>query len=299
MKRITILILTGVILLVLCTGCVCEHEWQDATCETAKTCVLCQEAEGEALGHMWSKANCTDPKKCSRCGITEGEALGHEWKEATCTKARFCAVCRVEDGKPLGHTIGEWQEVTVSTCTIRGEKQAECSACGETLKEALPLAEHVPGEWVVKTVATSEKAGIRVQLCKECSTEVKQEEYTLSAEEIRAQYIQKCDKSYTYEELARNPDKYLGDYVKLRGEVIQVMVDGDEYTLRVNITKGRYYWEDPILVTYTMKDSGEDRILEEDIVLMYGMMFGDYTYETVMGAEVTVPLMFAEYIDIE
>ena len=46
-------------------------------------------------------------------------------------------------------------------------------------------------------------------------------------------------------------------------------------------------------------NSSEANILEDDIVMMYGTLAGDYTYETVMGNELTVPFLMAEYIDIQ
>lgn len=52
-------------------------------------------------------------------------------------------------------------------------------------------------------------------------------------------------------------------------------------------------------MTYTKQDSSEANILEDDIVMMYGTLAGDYTYETVMGNELTVPFLMAEYIDIQ
>lgn len=82
----------------------CPHsEWNPATCTAPKTCNMCGETEGEALGHDWTEATCTSPKTCSRCGVTEGEAKGHvpgEWKQekpdysaATITTAQKCSVC--------------------------------------------------------------------------------------------------------------------------------------------------------------------------------------------------------------
>ena len=44
------------------TSTSCNHKWKAATCTTAKTCSLCQETSGKALGHT------TDTGKCSRCG---------------------------------------------------------------------------------------------------------------------------------------------------------------------------------------------------------------------------------------
>ena len=53
----------------------CEHSWDNATCDTPKTCKLCGATEGEALGHRWADATYTAPKTCSVCGATEGEPL--------------------------------------------------------------------------------------------------------------------------------------------------------------------------------------------------------------------------------
>lgn len=106
MKR-TILI-SLVIALALClTACGCEHEWQEATCLTPKTCTLCQEVEGEALGHSWKDATCTAPKTCEACQETEGSSLGHAYGEeemvnpnyvaATATFVKTCSTCNEQE----------------------------------------------------------------------------------------------------------------------------------------------------------------------------------------------------------
>lgn len=64
---------------VLCCACGCKHEWQEATCEQAKTCTLCGKTDGEPLGHDWQEATATNPKTCIGCGTTEGKALS-AWK---------------------------------------------------------------------------------------------------------------------------------------------------------------------------------------------------------------------------
>ena len=88
------------------------------------------------------------------------------------------------------------------------------------------------------------------------------------------------------------------EYAKLIGEVIQVLEENGAYTLRVNITKGEYdIWTDTIMVYY-VGDADNNRILEDDMVTMYGQLGGMYTYTTIMGGENTVPLLYAEYIDI-
>ncbi len=51
-------VISALLLLVMCcallTGCMCKHEWQDATCTTPTTCSLCNKTEGDALGHIES-----------------------------------------------------------------------------------------------------------------------------------------------------------------------------------------------------------------------------------------------------
>ena len=67
MKKILwiILILFLIICIRACTeSATCNHEWTDATCTTPKTCSLCKETSGIALGHT------TNIGTCSRCGTT-------------------------------------------------------------------------------------------------------------------------------------------------------------------------------------------------------------------------------------
>ncbi len=290
-----IAILLGVMISV--SGCGHEHTWADATCTEAKTCSECGETEGEPLGHAWTDATCTEPKTCERCGATEGSALGHEWAEATCTEPKTCKVCGETEGEPLGHTVEEWKTTVEPKCTETGTREGTCSVCGETVSETVEATGHTPGdEWQVVEEATSTTAGTRAKVCTVCGEQLETESYELSDEEKEAAFKEECE-SYTYEQVARDPDEYEGKKAKFTGEVIQSMEDGDTYTLRVSITKTDWGYDDPILVLYTSKQ-GESRILEDDIVDMYGTLEGTYTYETVMGANVTVPLFYASYIEI-
>lgn len=142
-RRLYILALALVCVLAL-AGCQCEHEWKDATCDTPKTCTLCDATEGAPLGHTWKAAtcvaaktcetcktiegkplahkwtevSCAAPKTCSGCGKTEGEALPHTWTDATCDTPKTCSGCAATEGAPLGHT---WQAATceaAKTCQV-------------------------------------------------------------------------------------------------------------------------------------------------------------------------------------
>ena len=107
-------------------------------------------------------------------------------------------------------------------------------------------------------------------------------------------------KKYTFKEIARNPDKYQGKKMKFTGEVIQVSEGWfNSVDIRLNVTKNEYGWyEDTIYCTYTYKE-GEGKILEDDIVTIYGTCDGDYTYTSVMGASITLPKINIEYITIK
>ena len=114
------------------------------------------------------------------------------------------------------------------------------------------------------------------------------------------EYKAECT-SYNFEQLARNPDSIKGQKAKVTGEVVQVMDNGYSYDLRVNITRegsyGYYYYTDTIYVTY-IKKAGENKILEDDIITIYGIANGEYSYTSTFGAYITLPYIEAEYIDL-
>ena len=79
---------------------------------------------------------------------------------------------------------------------------------------------------------------------------------------------------YTYEQLARNPDSYVGDKVKFSGKVLQAE-QGDTCYMRL-AANGSY--DTVLFVTYS-KDTLDYRLLEDDYVTVYGRAFSTYSYE--------------------
>lgn len=111
------------------------------------------------------------------------------------------------------------------------------------------------------------------------------------------EYKASCSE-YSYEDLARNPDDYEGADVVFTGKVVQVLEGTSSTSYRINVTKGSYgIWDDTVMVVASKTDSGS-RILEDDIVTFYGTYGGLYSYESVMGATITVPLVLAQYGDL-
>ena len=103
-----------------------------------------------------------------------------------------------------------------------------------------------------------------------------------------------------YDDVARNPDNYITQRLHIYGQVIQVQDQGSDVILRIATKDSGYgnYYDDVYLVQYTYKD-GDPRLLEDDMVDVYGYCAGSYTYTSVLGASVTVPSMLASYIDIK
>lgn len=277
------------------------HKWSEATCTEPKTCSVCGETEGEPLGHDWTPATCTEPKTCTRCKDTEGNALGHKWDPATCTEPKTCSICGKKEGEPLGHTVEEWTTTVEADCLTEGEQTGVCTVCGQTVTETLPMTDHTPGEWVVTKEPTEEEAGEWTQYCAVCGEVVATEPYELSAEEIEERYKSNCT-AYSYDTIARDPGGYKGTYGKYTGEVIQVMESNflglTSYTLRVNITKEKYGYTDTIYVTY-MASSDFPRILEDDIVTIWGTNEGTESYTSIFGATITIPKVSAKYLEIQ
>lgn len=63
----------------------------------------------------------------------------------------------------------------------------------------------------------------------------------------------------------------------------------------VNITQGKYIYEDAIYVSYT-RTNGESRILENAIITIYGQNGGTISYQAVSGTTIPLPLVLAKYI---
>lgn len=139
-----------------------------------------------------------------------------------------------------------------------------------------------------------------------CSQKFEEEKLRIEKEQIEKEeqekqaFLSSCQ-TYTFEQMARNPDNFKGTNVKLTGEVVQALYDMNTVDLRVNITKkGSYstYYTDTIYITYTPK-AGEDKILEDDIITIYGTSQGDYSYTSTIGSKITLPLIAGKYITID
>lgn len=141
----------------------------------------------------------------------------------------------------------------------------------------------------------------------ESKAEEKEETPAEEPEESKEDFIKSCEE-IDYKTLARNPDSHKGENMKFTGQVIQVSDSNSIFssgtTLRINVTaeenefaEGGYLWSDTILANVEIPD-GADRILENDIIDIYGVCDGLYTYKTVLGDNKSLPLINVKYYNI-
>lgn len=301
-KRALKVVSMGLLCTVLLSGCCIPHDWKEATCAEPQTCVKCGKTKGEPTeDHDWKEATCTEVKVCLVCDREEGEPLGHSWKEATCLEPKTCSVCEVTEGEPLGHTVKEWKETKAATCTEKGLEAGECTVCKEQLERDVKKKDHEPGKWAVVKKAEWNVAGEKEKKCKNCGEVLDTKEYELSDAEKESVFKGSCQ-SYTYEQIARDPDTYFLEHAVYTGKVVQVMQNGsDGNRYRVNITPTSWGgFEDTIYVEmpeYAVKRMPK-RVLEDDIVTVWGYNFDTITYETVLDAKLTIPAVFGEYMEV-
>ena len=113
------------------------------------------------------------------------------------------------------------------------------------------------------------------------------------------EYVVLCER-VDYKELFRYSEKYEGKNIKFIGEVSQVMKESG-YTVYKLTTGNAYgiYSGDDICVFDDSPES-EIRILEGDVIEIYGIYDGLTTWEyAISKTEVEVPTIYAKFIELK
>lgn len=171
------------------------------------------------------------------------------------------------------------------------EEQEKVETAKETKKE-----EETPEEKAARESKEAEEKALAEQKAKE-EAEAKakaDEEARLKAEQEAA--AKKANaQPIEYAQLKKNPDRYKGEYVKYTGEVVQIL-EGDNYTnIRLAVTKTSYGYDfnDVIFIEYP----GYTDFVDNDIVTVYGEIYGSYSYESQAGFNISLPGLLAETIE--
>lgn len=183
--------------------------------------------------------------------------------------------------------------------------QLQCPRCGKTAPEGASFCSYCGKKFISKKKKLRKIIGrvvaVVVLLCVAASL-ISPEPAEQRAEPAMSKdaYKYQC-REIPYDTLARNPESYKGEYFAFEGQVIQVLESGRSVQLRVNVTEvdlyGTSYYEDTLFVETRLPDDGR-RILEGDIIRLYGVCEGLYTYTSIFNATISIPGIYAEYWDI-
>ena len=297
------------------TEATCENtgtiNYQCGYCGTTKTDII------DALGHEMKEASkkeatCDNEgmliEKCERCGETKETAiqpLGHSMKEhskteAVCEKGgsiiKKCEKCGKTEEIVISASGHKMKEVSnkKATCEENGLVVKKCEVCGKTEETKSEALGHKMKE-ISRKQPTENTDGNIIRKCSVCNKEEVETVRRLgkTEEEYKAECIY-----VSYEDIARNPDNYKGTFAVFSGQVAQVQESGNNVVIRLNVTRGYYgIWEDTVYIEYT-KAQNESRILEEDIITVYGQLNGIKTYTAVLGNSISIPYLKAKYIEI-
>lgn len=115
-------------------------------------------------------------------------------------------------------------------------------------------------------------------------------EKTLTPDEILESSI-----FVSYDDLFRDNEKYVGQIVFYKGEIIQITEPPGFIRLATKESSYSGYVGDIIYVEYSREGTyyTERRYLEGDIIYVAGRVRGLKTYKTVLGGQVTLPHMYA------
>jgi hypothetical protein len=114
-------------------------------------------------------------------------------------------------------------------------------------------------------------------------------------EELDPEEVKANAEEIPYDDLMRNEDQYEGEEIHIQqGEIAQVLGDEEEgFQFRAYVTPGEYTWDNDVLIRW---DGG--RFLEDDIIEVWGVYNGLFTYENVLGGEQTIPDITAVEVEL-
>lgn len=98
----------------------------------------------------------------------------------------------------------------------------------------------------------------------------------------------------TYDQIARKPDDYEGEKVQFTGEVAQVMEEDDKTQVRLAVG-GDY--DNMILFQIDNSELDSSKILEDDLLTVYGTSNNTVDYDSTIGGKITVPSIIADQVD--
>lgn len=126
---------------------------------------------------------------------------------------------------------------------------------------------------------------------KEKAEAEKAEQERLAAEEVERQ---KYERTIDFAHLNKNADKYAGEPYKFYGKIVQIMEGNNSTTIRMSVTQTSYGWS-PSDIIYVEYDGTTD-FVEDDVITVYGTVFGSHSYTSQAGYNISLPAVIAKQI---
>lgn len=156
--------------------------------------------------------------------------------------------------------------------------------------------EETPEEKAAREKKEAEEKALAEQKAKEeAAAKAKAEEEARLKAEQEAAAKKANAKTIDYPQLKKNPDRYKGEYVKYTGKILQIL-EGDNITnirLAVTPTSYGYNASDVIFIEYV----GYTDFVDDDIITVYGEIYGSYSYKSQAGFDIALPGLLAKEFD--
>ncbi len=193
----------------------------------------------------------------------------------------FCKKCGAElhDGEMFCHKCGERQ------VEIQQSENSYGLVSSAFLKKEKPLYKRFSFWLLIISIVILSISFIGEEV--DTEDDNSHDKLSMSLDELQ-EFKNNCT-FISYDDLARNPNRYEGNNYVFTGKIAQVEEDTDQTIYLINVTEGEYIWEDLVMCIYTASNVNSSRFLKDDIVRFYGTFEGLYTYETVLGSKNTVP----------
>ncbi len=94
-----------------------------------------------------------------------------------------------------------------------------------------------------------------------------------------------------FKELDKNPDKYIGENIKIKGKVMQISEGNSDGNYLLMYVNGNY--DQLAYVEYY----DNTNIVEDDYITVYGVCGGSYSYTTTIGGTNTVPSVYGAILE--
>jgi len=219
-------------------------------------------------------------------------------------------VCITLSGCSSGVTQEQYESVSSAASIAESQKEslssefeslnsdmqalkAEYSAYKESMAQYEGLAEAEINARKIEAESKAAMESIAMESSKAAEEQAAQASREAKEASIAAEEAKGYETGITYDQLARTPDDYEGQKVKFSGKVIQVMEGSGTVKIRLAVNKDY----DTVLYGEYKKDIISSRVLENDIITVYGTSTGLLSYKSTMGGTITIPSIKIDKID--